>query len=355
MSVFSTGIKTWGWGLAASLAWPGLALAAGEPGALEAPPPPEKVLDTGHTAWMLVSCALVLLMVPGLAMFYGGLTRTRNVLSTMMHSFVAMGIFGVQWVVIGFALAFGTQPLIPGFLGWSSDFLLLQGVTPATLWGESGVPTYLFAMFQGKFAIITPALIAGAFAERVRFKGYCLFILLWGFLVYDPLVYLVWNAEGMLFKDGAIDFAGGTVVHISAGVAGLVAVLFLGARRGYPHSTMKPNNLTMTLSRVSGHGRANTARGCSADAKLISRSCPKSAWKLPVTTNSKTKSSMRSSKMPAPRATPPVTARFLSFPSRNVSVSEPEKLVARPIVHDKNLSYPRKRVSILTSTVLIKR
>ena len=248
MSVFSTGIKTWGWGLAASLAWPGLALAAGEPGALEAPPPPEKVLDTGHTAWMLVSCALVLLMVPGLAMFYGGLTRTRNVLSTMMHSFVAMGIFGVQWVVIGFALAFGTQPLIPGFLGWSSDFLLLQGVTPATLWGESGVPTYLFAMFQGKFAIITPALIAGAFAERVRFKGYCLFILLWGFLVYDPLVYLVWNAEGMLFKDGAIDFAGGTVVHISAGVAGLVAVLFLGARRGYPHSTMKPNNLTMSLT-----------------------------------------------------------------------------------------------------------
>lgn len=213
-----------------------------------APPPPAHQLDTGNTAWMLVSCALVLLMVPGLAMFYGGLTRTRNVLGTMMHSFAAMGIIGVQWVVVGFALAFGTQPLIPGFVGWSNDFWLMHGVTPNDLWGDTGVPTYLFAMFQGKFAIITPALIAGALAERIRFKAYCLFILLWSFIVYDPLAYLVWNSDGMLFKEGAIDFAGGTVVHISAGVAGLVAALILGPRKGYPHSTMKPNNLTMSLT-----------------------------------------------------------------------------------------------------------
>jgi len=218
------------------------------PTGVDLPSSTSSVLNTGHTAWMLVSCALVLLMVPGLAMFYGGLSRTRNVIGTMMHSFAAMGIFGVQWVIVGFALAFGTSPLIPGVLGWSSDFLFLQGVKPDDLWGDTGVPTYLFAMFQGKFAIITPALIAGAFAERVRFKSYCLFILLWGFLVYDPLAYLVWNENGLLFKDGAIDFAGGTVVHISAGIAGLVAVLILGPRKGYPHSTMKPNNLTMSMT-----------------------------------------------------------------------------------------------------------
>ena len=165
-----------------------------------------------------------------------------------MHSFVAMGIFGVQRVIIGFALTFGTLALIPGMLGWSWDFILLKGVKPSDLWGDTGVPIYLFAMFQGKFAIITPALIAGAIAERVQFKRYCVFILLWGFLVYDPLAYLVWNSEGILFKDGAIDFAGGTVVHISAGVAGLVAAIMLGPRKDYPHSSMKPNNLTMSLT-----------------------------------------------------------------------------------------------------------
>ena len=230
-------------------------------------------LDTGNTAWMLVSCALVLLMVPGLALFYGGLTRTRNVLSTMMHSFVAMGIFGVQWVVVGFALTFGTAALIPGILGWSWDFVLLRGVGPDDIWGDTGVPTYLFAMFQGKFAIITPALIAGAIAERVQFKGYCLFILLWGFLVYDPLAYLVWNSEGMLFKDGAIDFAGGTVVHISAGVAGLVAAIMLGPRKGYPHSSMKPNNLTMSLTGSGllwiGWFGFNAGSAVSADASAV--------------------------------------------------------------------------------------
>ena len=224
-----------------ALCIPGLVLAQ------EDAAPPAAVLNTGDTAWMLVSCALVLLMLPGLAMFYGGLTRTRNVLGTMMHSFAAMGIMGVQWVVFGFALAYGTSAIIPGVLGWDSDYFLLNGVLPSTLWDGTNVPIYLFAMFQGMFAIITPALIAGAIAERVKFGAYCLLILLWGFVVYEPLAYMVWNTEGMLFKDGAIDFAGGTVVHISSGVAGLVAAIVLGPRIGYPFRSMKPNNLTMTL------------------------------------------------------------------------------------------------------------
>ena len=223
------------------LAVPGVAFAQEEAAA------PAAVLNSGDTAWMLVSCALVLLMLPGLAMFYGGLTRTRNVLGTMMHSFAAMGIMGVQWVVFGFALAFGASTIIPGVLGWSTDYFLLGGVDPGTLWDGTNIPTYLFAMFQGMFAIITPALIAGAIAERVKFGAYCLLILLWGFVVYEPLCYMVWNADGMLFKDGAIDFAGGTVVHISSGVAGLVAAMVLGPRLGYPSRAMKPNNLTMTL------------------------------------------------------------------------------------------------------------
>ena len=142
---------------------------------------PAAVLNSGDTAWMLVSCALVLLMLPGLAMFYGGLTRTRNVLGTMMHSFAAMGIMGVQWVIFGFALAFGASTIIPGVLGWSSDYFLLGGVDPGTIWDGTNIPTYLFAMFQGMFAIITPALIAGAIAERVKFGAYCLLILALGF------------------------------------------------------------------------------------------------------------------------------------------------------------------------------
>jgi Amt family ammonium transporter len=203
--------------------------------------------DSGTTAWMLTSTALVLLMVPGLAMFYGGLVRTKNVVGTMMHSFAAMGIIGVLWVVCGYAMSFGHN-VLGGWCGWNWGYFLLKGIDKSIV---NHIPEYVFAMFQGKFAIITPALIAGAFAERVRFKTYCLFILLWGLLVYNPLCHWVWYAKGddmgFLYRMGTIDFAGGTVVHISSGVSALVLALFLRPRSGYPKVAMHPNNLTMTI------------------------------------------------------------------------------------------------------------
>ncbi len=207
----------------------------------------EAEVDSGATAWMLTSTALVLLMIPGLAMFYGGLVRTKNVLGTMMHSFSAMGVMTVLWVIVGYSMCFGSN-VLGGWFGWNPDYLFLKGIDHSIL--EGGVPEYVFSMFQGKFAIITPALIAGAFAERVKFKSYILFIALWGILVYNPLCHWVWAKDGFLFNlgaNGAIDFAGGTVVHISAGVSGLVAAIYLGARRGYPKTEMAPNNLVMTM------------------------------------------------------------------------------------------------------------
>lgn len=204
-------------------------------------------VDHGITSWMLTSTALVLLMVPGLAMFYGGLVRTKNVVGTMMHSLASMGLIGVLWVVCGYSLCFGPN-VLGGLVGWKRDFLFLKGLDDSII--PPGIPEYVFAMFQGKFAIITPALIAGAFAERVRFKAYCVFIGLWSLLVYSPLCHWVWASDGFLFNMGAmgaIDFAGGTVVHISAGISALICALFLGVRRGYPKTAMHPNNLVMTL------------------------------------------------------------------------------------------------------------
>ena len=203
--------------------------------------------DTGVTAWMLTSTALVLLMIPGLAMFYGGLVRSKNVLGTVMHSFAAMGIISVLWVVVGYAMCFGPN-VAGGWFGWDSAYFFLKGIDTRVM--EAGIPEYVFSMFQGKFAIITPALIAGAFAERVSFKAYCLFIALWSLFVYNPLCHWVWASDGFLFNlgaRGAIDFAGGTVVHISAGVSGLVVALFLGSRRGYPYQVIRPNNLVITM------------------------------------------------------------------------------------------------------------
>ena len=204
-------------------------------------------IDSGATAWMLTSTALVLLMVPGLAMFYGGLVRTKNVLGTIMHSYVAMGIISVLWVIIGYSMCFGKN-ILGGWIGWNSDYFFLKGIDNNVM--DAGVPEYVFSMFQGKFAIITPALIAGAFAERVSFKAYCFFIAIWSIFVYNPLCHWVWASDGFLYKlgaKGAIDFAGGTVVHISAGVSGLIAVLYLGARRGYPFQVIRPNNLVITM------------------------------------------------------------------------------------------------------------
>jgi len=206
-----------------------------------------KHVDSGSTAWMLTSTALVLLMIPGLAMFYGGLVRSKNVLGTMMHSFAAMGVMSVLWVAVSYSMSFGSN-VLGGWFGWNPDYFFLKGIDESIM--DGGVPEYVFSMFQGKFAIITPALIAGAFAERVKFKGYLIFITIWGLFVYNPLCHWVWAKDGFLFNmgaKGAIDFAGGTVVHISAGISGLVAALYLGKRRGYPHRQMKPNNLVMTM------------------------------------------------------------------------------------------------------------
>jgi len=204
-------------------------------------------VDSGATAWMLTSTALVLLMIPGLAMFYGGLVRTKNVLGTIMHCYVAMGIISVLWVIVGYSMCFGKN-VLGGIFGWDSDYFFLSGIDNNIM--DAGIPEYVFSMFQGKFAIITPALIAGAFAERVSFKTYCIFIALWSIFVYNPLCHWVWASDGFLYNlgaRGAIDFAGGTVVHISAGVSGLVAVLFLGPRRGYPYQVIRPNNMVITM------------------------------------------------------------------------------------------------------------
>jgi Amt family ammonium transporter len=196
---------------------------------------------------MLVSTALVLLMVPGLAMFYGGLVRTKNVLATMMHAFAAIAIMGVLWMILGYSMSFGHN-VLGGWFGWNWDYFMFKGIDTSIM---GSIPEYVFAMFQGKFAIITPALIAGAFAERVKFRSYCLFIALWGILVYNPLCHWVWysngDEQGFLYAMGAIDFAGGTVVHISSGISGLVLALFLKVRRGHPRTAMHPSNLTMTL------------------------------------------------------------------------------------------------------------
>jgi len=226
-------------------------LFAGAALATEASAVPEPTIDTGTTAWMLTSTALVLLMVPGLALFYGGLVRTKNVLGTMMHSFVAMAIIGVSWAVVGYGMCFGDSHL-GGIIGWSPEYLFLTGLdvgdgkyTAINKEGTLAIPSFVFAMFQGKFAIIAPALIAGAFAERVKFRGYCLFILAWSLLVYCPLCHMIWG--GGLVSGEAIDLAGGTVIHIAAGVAGLVCALLLGSRRGYPQTAMHPNNLVLAL------------------------------------------------------------------------------------------------------------
>ncbi|MCD4687793.1 MAG: ammonium transporter [Desulfuromonadaceae bacterium] len=190
---------------------------------------------------MLISTALVLIMLPGLALFYAGMVRSKNVLSTTMHTFAAMAIIGVQWVVVGYTLSFGGSG---PFIG-SLQHMFLGGIGPESLTGT--IPTYVFVMFQGMFAIITPALISGAIAERMKFSTYCVFILAWSLLVYDPLAHWVWGEGGWLLEMGALDFAGGTVVHLSSGISALVLCIFLGKRKGFPHERMAPHNLPMTL------------------------------------------------------------------------------------------------------------
>ncbi|WP_430691516.1 ammonium transporter [Mesorhizobium vachelliae] len=211
-------------------------------------PAPTPVLDSGNTAWMLTSTALVLMMtIPGLALFYGGMVRKKNVLATIMQSFAITCLVTVLWFMFGYSLAFSDGGSMNAYLGGFSKFFH-HGITVSTLWapGVSNIPEFVFSMFQMTFAIITPALIAGAFAERMKFSALLIFMGLWLVFVYAPIAHWVWGG-GFLGSAGVLDFAGGTVVHINAGVAGLVCALVLGKREGYGTTNMAPHNLVYSV------------------------------------------------------------------------------------------------------------
>ncbi len=201
-------------------------------------------LISGDIAWMLTATALVLLMTPGLAYFYGGMIDSKNIITTMLQSFIAMGVISVIWVVVGFSLSFGDS--IGGFIGNPSTFFMFQGVLDGKPWSLAPtIPLALFALFQAKFAIITPALISGTFSERIKFESYILFIVLFSLFIYAPLAHMTWHPEGFLFKLGVLDFAGGTVVHMSAGLAALAASIYLkGDKATDPHA---PANVPFVL------------------------------------------------------------------------------------------------------------
>lgn len=201
-------------------------------------------LNSGDTAWMLIATAMVLLMTPGLAYFYGGMIDSKNIISTMLQSFISMGVISVLWVVVGFSLAFGDT--IGGFIGDPTTFFLFNGVLDGKPWSLAAtIPLALFAFFQLKFAIITPALISGTFSERIKFESYILFITLFSLFIYAPLAHMTWHPDGYLFQLGVLDFAGGTVVHMSAGLAALAASIYLkGDKATDPHS---PANIPFVL------------------------------------------------------------------------------------------------------------
>ncbi|MFP4475303.1 MAG: ammonium transporter [Desulfatibacillaceae bacterium] len=199
-------------------------------------------MNTGDTAFMLVASALVMFMTPGLAIFYGGLVRSKNVLSTVMHSFICLGVVSILWVLFGYSLSFG--PDIGGFIG-NLDYAMLNGVGAAPD-GDSTIPHILFCAFQLMFAVITPALISGAYAERMKFSAFLIFTVLWTVLVYFPVCHWVWGG-GWLGEMGALDFAGGTVIHINSGVAALAAALFLGRRKGYGTDQLHPHNVPLVV------------------------------------------------------------------------------------------------------------
>jgi ammonium transporter, Amt family len=202
-------------------------------------------INTGDTAWVLASAALVLFMTPGLAFFYGGLVRRKNILSVLMQCFMIIAIVTIQWVVIGYTLSFG--PDIKGWIGGLA-YLGAKGVGAAPNADYAAtIPHSVFMIYQCMFAVITPALILGAFAERMKFSSFCVFMLLWATLVYDPICHWVWAVGGFIRNMGALDFAGGTVVHINAGIAALVCALVLGKRQGYPHKMSPPHNLPFAV------------------------------------------------------------------------------------------------------------
>jgi ammonium transporter, Amt family len=243
------------------------------PAPAAAPAPPPKI-DSGDTAWVLMSTALVLLMTaPGLALFYGGMVRQKNTLGTLMQSFIVLALISIQWVLWGYSLAFGPDKGgIIGGLEWAG--LRNVGQTPNPDYAAT-IPHQAFMLFQMMFAVITPALITGAFAERKKFSTFLVFILAWATFVYDPLAHWVWGVNGWLRNLGALDFAGGTVVHISSGISALMAALVIGRRRGFGHQPMPPHNLPMTVIGASllwfgwfgfNAGSALTAGGLAAHA-----------------------------------------------------------------------------------------
>ena len=196
-------------------------------------------LNSGDIAWMLVATAFVLLMTPGLAYFYGGMVNNKNVISTMLQSFIAMGVMSILWVVVGFSLAFGDS--IGGWVGDPTTFFMFKGVLDGKPWSLAPtIPLALFAFFQLKFAVITPALVTGSLAERIKFRSYILFMVLFSIFVYAPLAHWTWHPDGFLFKLGVLDFAGGTVVHMSAGWAALAGALYLKRRRAHEEANFLP-------------------------------------------------------------------------------------------------------------------
>ena len=239
----------------------------------------------GDTAWMLVATAMVMVMLPGLALFYGGLVRRKNVLSTIMHSFFGLALVSVTWVLVGFSLAFGTDVGGLGLIG-GADFLGFTnvGLTANPTYAPT-VPFVLFAGYQLMFAAITPALISGAFAERKRFRSFVIFTVLWSLAVYSPVAHWVWAADGWLFQLGALDFAGGTVVHASSGVAALVAALAIGRRRTNG-DRMEPHDIPMTVLGAGllwfgwfgfNAGSALTAGGLAANALVVTNTAAAAA------------------------------------------------------------------------------
>ncbi len=245
-------------------------------------------MNSGDTAWMLAATALVMIMLPGLALFYGGLVRRKNVLSTIMHSFFGLAIVSVVWVLIGFSLAFGKDANllgIPGLVG-NLDYVgfFNVGLEPSAIYAKT-IPFVLFAAFQLMFAAITPALITGAFAERKRFASFVLFTVLWSILVYSPIAHWVWASDGWLYKLGALDFAGGTVVHASSGLSALIVALLIG-RRVINGDRMEPHDIPMTVLGAGllwfgwfgfNAGSALTAGGLAASAFIVTNTAAAAA------------------------------------------------------------------------------
>jgi ammonium transporter, Amt family len=242
-------------------------------------------INSGDTAWLLVATALVMIMLPGLALFYGGLVRRKNVLSTIMHSFFGLALVSVIWVLVGFSIAFGPDVNGMGLVG-GLDYVgfMNVGLTPSTVYATT-VPFILFAAFQLMFAAITPALITGAFAERKRFASFVIFTILWSIVVYSPIAHWVWASDGWLFKLGALDFAGGTVVHASSGVSALIVALLIG-RRVVNGDSMEPHDIPMTVLGAGllwfgwfgfNAGSAGAANGLAANALLVTNTAAAAA------------------------------------------------------------------------------